>query len=220
MLFAGGKDSTYAVQMAMKNNQVRYLLTMASKNPHSWMFHTPNVHMTGYQAEAMGIEQIVRPTSGEKDKELDDLRDAIAGVKAGIDGVVSGAIASSYQKSRIDKICAELGLKSIAPLWGKNQAELVREMINSGLKAIITSVAAQGFNEGWLGREIDENTLGDLVELNRKYGINPAGEGGEYESFVLEAPFFKKRVELLEVERIWRKTDGYLLIKRARTVEK
>jgi len=220
-LFTGGKDSTYAVYKSIKDNHdVRYLLTMASKNPHSWMFHAVNIDVTKYQAEAMGIRQIIQHTPGEKDRELEDLKKAIAAVKDEVDGIVNGGISSMYQKNRIDLICKELGLVSIAPLWGYDPIELLREMIGSGFEIIFTSVAAQGFDQGWLGRKIDESAIDDLKKLNKKHGINPSGEGGEYESFVLDAPFFKKRIKPVDVEKVWCGTNGYLLIKRVRIVEK
>ena len=221
VLFAGGKDSIYATLKALKNGlKVEYLLTMVSKNPHSWMFHTININITPYQAEAMGIKQLMRPTSGEKNVELEDLKETIAVVRNEIDGVVTGVTASSYQKDRIDRICEELNLASIAPLWGRDPIELLREMMDAGLETIITSVAAQGFDESWLGRKIREDTLQDLIELNRKYGVSPSGEGGEYESLVLDAPFFKKRIEVTEAKRVWQRTSGYLIVERARLVEK
>lgn len=221
VLFAGGKDSTYAAYCALKSGlKLKYLVTMVSKNPYSWMFHTVNIDMTSHQAEAMGIQQLMRPTSGEKERELEDLREAMSAVRNDVDGIVAGSISSSYQKNRVDRICKELGLASIAPLWGRDSIELLREMIGAGFEIIITSVAAQGFDESWLGRKIDEGAIQDLANLNMKYGINPSGEGGEYESFVLDAPLFKKRIEPSEAEKIWRGTNGFLLIKRVKIFEK
>ena len=221
ILFAGGKDSTYAIYKALKSGlKVKYLLTMVSKNPYSWMFHTININITRYQAEAMGIEQLMRHTSGERDREVEDLKEAIAAIRNDVDGVVTGTITSSYQKSRIDRICEELGLKSIAPLWGREPLELLREFIATGFEAIVTSVSAEGFDESWLGRKLDEAAVRDLLELNRRYKVNLSGEGGEYESFVLDAPFFGKRIEPVEVERVWRGTNGYLIIKQAKLMEK
>jgi ABC transporter with metal-binding/Fe-S-binding domain ATP-binding protein len=221
VLFAGGKDSTYAAYTVLKNGlEVKYLITMVSRDPHSWMFHTVNIDITRHQAEAMGIEQLMLPTSGEKDRELEDLKKAIAAIRNDVDGVVAGAIASSYQKNRVDQICEELGLVSIAPLWGRDPAELLREMIGTGFEAIITSAAAQGFDESWLGRKIDEACLKDLEGLRERFGINISGEGGDYESLVLDAPFFKNRIEVVEAEKTWRGTSGYYLVKKARLVGK
>jgi uncharacterized protein (TIGR00290 family) len=93
-------------------------------------------------------------------------------------------------------------------------------MVGTRFKAVITSVAAEGFDEKWLGRKIDEKCVEDLAKLHEKFGINVCGEGGEYESLVLDAPFFDKRIELVETQRMWKGTSGYLLVKRAEVVEK
>jgi ABC transporter with metal-binding/Fe-S-binding domain ATP-binding protein len=220
-LFAGGKDSTYAIYKALKNGfEVKYLLTMISKNPYSWMFHTVNINVTPYQAKAMGIRQLMRYTSGEKDTEVENLKEAISVVKNDIDGVLSGVITSSYQKSRIDRICKQFGLKSIVPLWGRKPRELLQEFIAEGFEAIVTSVSAEGFDKNWLGRKIDEECLEDLKKLHNKFGIDISAEGGEYESLVLDAPFFNKRIGVIEVERIWQRDSGYLLVKKAKLVDK
>jgi predicted ATP pyrophosphatase (TIGR00289 family) len=149
---------------------------------------------------------------------LVDLRQVLRGLD--VEGVVSGAIASNYQKNNIDKICEELGLVSLAPLWGREPVELIREMLRAGFEIIITSAAAQGLDENWLGRKLDEKALQDLIKLRERYGVNPSGEGGEYESLVLDAPFFKSRIEVAEAEKTWRGTSGHYLVKRARLVEK
>ncbi|MGC8816374.1 MAG: diphthine--ammonia ligase [Candidatus Hadarchaeum sp.] len=221
VLFTGGKDSTYATYLSLKRGlEVKYLITMFPKNPYSWMFHSVNIEATKLQAEAMGIKQIIRQTPGEKESELRDLKEAIEGVRKEIEGIVSGSISSSYQKNRIDLIARELGLVSLSPLWGSNPIEILYKMTKTGFEIIITSVSAQGFDQSWLGRRIDEGTIEDLEKLSKKYGINPSGEGGEYESFVLDAPLFKKRIEAVNVEKIWTGTNGYLLIKEAKFVEK
>jgi len=221
VLFTGGKDSTYATYLSLKEGlEVKYLLTMASKNPYSWMFHSVNINATRYQAEAIGIKQILKPTPGERERELNDLKEAIAGIRGEIDGVVSGSISSSYQKNRVDLIAKELGLVSLTPLWGSDPIELLHQMIDAGFEAIITSVAAQGFDQSWLGRKIDASTVDELERLSKRQGINPSGEGGEYESFVLDAPIFKKRIEPVGVEKVWCGSNGYLLIKQVKVVEK
>ena len=191
---------------------------MLPEREDSWMFHYPNIRLIDLFAECAGLPLLKAETSGVKEEELHDLECALRGLD--VEGVVSGAISSNYQKNRIDSICKGLGLASIAPLWERAPAELMHEIVNSGFKAIVTSVAAQGFDESWLGREIDGSALRDLTELGRKYRVNPSGEGGEYESLVLDAPFFSKRIKPIKTKRVWRGTNGYLLVERAEIVEK
>ena len=218
-LCSGGKDSAFALWSVMnQGHEIERLVAMIPKREDSWMFHRPNIHLIDLFAECAGLPLMKVETSGEREMELEDLERALR--KLDVEGVLSGAIASNYQKSRIDRICDKLGLMHIAPLWGRDPAELLCEMVGAGFEAVITSVAAEGFDEKWLGKKIDEKCVEDLVKLHEKFRINVCGEGGEYESLVLDAPFFKKRIEVIEAENIWRGTNGYLLIKQAEFVEK
>ena len=146
VLFSGGKDSTYALYKVMEQNQIVCLISIISKNPDSYMFHTPNINLTSLQAKALGLPLIRKTTRGVKEEELKDLKKTIAEAKErfGIEGIVTGAFASAYQKDRIQKICDELNLKCINPLWGKEPETLLREMLKDGFKFILSSIAAFG----------------------------------------------------------------------------
>jgi ABC transporter with metal-binding/Fe-S-binding domain ATP-binding protein len=222
-LFSGGKDSTFALLKAMKQgHEIKYLVTLFPQREDSWMFHYPCVEQTRLQSKALGIRQIIQKTAGEKEKELDDLRKVLIKIKPKIDGIVSGAVASKYQKNRIDKICEELGLESIAPLWGRNQEELLNEEIRSGLDIIITSVSTAGLDKSWLGKRIDAMVIDELKQLHEKYGLNLVFEGGEAETLVCDAPIFKKRIEIQDFKTLWdnRTSSGYIKIGKAVLVDK
>jgi predicted ATP pyrophosphatase (TIGR00289 family) len=182
------------------------------------MFHYPNIHLVDLFAEAVEIPLVKAETSGVKEDEVEDLKRLLETLD--VEGVVSGAIASDYQKSRIDGICKELRLKCIAPLWHENPLNLLEEIIALKYDVIITGVFAYGFSEEWLGRKIDKTTIKALVELNKKYGVSLVGEGGEYETLVLDAPFFKKRLRILESEKVWKNQNGYLSITKVRLEQK
>lgn len=215
-LCSGGKDSSFALWLAMEGgHEIARIVAMVPRREDSWMFHTHNINLVDLFAECAGMPLTKAETSGVKELELEDLRRTLRGI--GVDGVVSGAVASNYQKSRIERICKELGLASVTPLWGREPVELLREMIDSGFEVIITSVAAHGFDGSWLGRKIDKECIGDLIKLQKRFGVNICGEGGEYETLVLDAPFFDKRIEVLEARPVWRGDSGYLLIERAET---
>jgi len=204
-LFSSGKDSTYAAQILTRQNyEISCLINLRSKNPHSYMFHTPNQGIVKLQAGAMGLPLVQGVTEGEKELELKDLKDTIkkAKQKYKIEGLVTGALFSSYQKERIEKICRELELRCFSPLWHKPQAAYMEELINAGIEFVFSSVAAKGLDKSWLGKTITKKEIGDLVKLEEKYGINVAGEGGEFESLVLDAPLFKKKIEVKKAEII------------------
>jgi predicted ATP pyrophosphatase (TIGR00289 family) len=191
---------------------------MLPQREDSWMFHFPNIHLTDLFAEAVGIPLVKAETTGIKETELEDLKKLLATLD--IEGVVSGATSSQYQKKRIDKVCRELNLTSVAPLWQEDPLQLLKEIIELNFEVIIVGVYAYGFNENWLGRKLDPPAVDSLLNLNKKFGISLVGEGGEYETLVLDAPYFKRKIQLLQIERIWENESGYLLVREARLVDK
>ncbi|WGM90592.1 MAG: TIGR00289 family protein [Candidatus Bathyarchaeota archaeon] len=218
-LVSGGKDSVLALYKAQQmGHEIKVLGTMVPKRSDSYMFHYPNIHITDYLAEALEIPLVKAKTSGIKEKELEDLKKLIASLD--VDGLVTGAIASVYQKKRIDNICDELGLKSIAPLWHQEPLGLMNELVSLRFKVIIVGVSAQGLDQTWLGQEINQETLQKFVELNKKYQISLVGEGGEYESLVLDGPIYKKSIEIVESEIDYKNDSGVLIIKKAKLVDK
>ena len=219
VLVSGGKDSALSLHRVLKQNyEVKYLVSMLPQRGDSWMFHFPNIYLTNLFAEAVGIPLVKAETTGIKETELKDLKKLLTTLD--IEGVVSGATSSQYQKKRIDKICQELKLRSVAPLWQEDPLQLLKEIIELSFEVIIVGVYAYGFNESWLGRKINSSTIKSLLNLNKKFGISLVGEGGEYETLVLDAPYFKRKIQLLQAEKIWEDDSGYLLVKEASLVDK
>jgi ABC transporter with metal-binding/Fe-S-binding domain ATP-binding protein len=211
-LFSGGKDSTFAARKAQEaGNELKYLVTIKSENPDSYMFHTVNLDLTDLQAQVWGIPHIELETKGEKEKELMDLKEGLSNLE--VEGLVSGAIASNYQRERLDRICTELGLIHISPLWGMDRELLIREMLDNGMKIIFSAVSAYGLDVNWLGEFLNEETLGNLVKLNRKIGLDICGEGGEYESLVVDAPWFNEKLEVKRAEKTWDGVSGRYIVK-------
>jgi diphthine-ammonia ligase len=222
VLFSGGKDSTMATYKAIKEGySVDYLVSMISDNPESYMFHVPNIHITALSAEAMNIPLVTAKTLGEKEKELDDLKLVLKDLKdKGVDAIFAGALESEYQKSRIDQLCSDIGLESHAPLWHRDPKEYMEEIIELGFEVIIVGVSAEGLDESWLGRRVDNELLDDIIILNSKYGMHMAFEGGEAETLVLDCPIFKKSIRIVESSNIWDRDSGHLVISKAILVEK
>ncbi|MEE9151562.1 MAG: diphthine--ammonia ligase [Thermoplasmata archaeon] len=222
-LFSGGKDSAFAMHKAEKeDHEVKVLIAINSENPESYMYHVPNIGLTRLQAEAMQIPMIFRTTKGVKEEELKDLKIAIEEAKQeySIEGIVHGAIFSNYQRKRIDDICHELVIKSLSPLWKKKPKELLTEMVAEGFKIIISAVAAEGLGPKWLGKEIDDETIKELSDLHNTCYVCTAGEGGEFETLVLDAPFFKKKMKIIDAEKVWDGQSGIYRVKDAVLVEK
>ncbi len=222
ILFSGGKDSTYAAYLAKKTEEVCCLITLQPLRDDSYMFHYPNIRWTALQAQAMGLPQVMAETEGVKEVELDALKEAMGRAKReyGIEGIYSGALASNYQKTRVDKQAKELGLGSFSPLWGRSADVHLRNLIRDSFEVIITGVASLGLDQTWLGRKLDEGMVEQLLSLQGKYGLNATLEGGEGETFVLDCPIFDRRVEITSMEKHWDGTAGRLEIKEARLVSK
>jgi len=194
VLFSGGKDSTFAAWLAKKEGyELVCLVSILSKNKESFMFHTPSIKRVGAQAERMGLPLVSSGSEGVKEEELVDLENALLKAKKeyGIEGIVTGAVESVYQVSRVQKISNRLNLECFNPLWQKDQIEILRDLIRENFEVIVVGVSAYPLDKNFLGRKIDENFILEMENLNKKFKINPAGEGGEFESFVLNCPLFK-----------------------------
>ena len=222
VLFSGGKDSTMAVYAALDAKEdVRYLLSMKSRNDESYMFHVPNIHITDLLAEALDIPIMSVETDGIKEEELEDLRTAFENLKGlGVEAIYTGALYSVYQKSRIEKLGSEVGLEIISPYWHVDELEYMRKIVSLGFKIMICGVAAWGLDESWLGRIIDDETIDELVRLNEKYHVDIAFEGGEAETLAIDGPIFKKRLEILKYKKEWHLDSGVYIIEDATLQEK
>lgn len=217
VLFSGGKDSTMAVHAALEAKEdVKYLLSVKSKNDESYMFHVPNIHITDLLSQALDIPIMSVKTEGIKEEELNDLKDAFLKLKSlGIEAIYTGALYSTYQKSRIEKLGCEVGLKIISPYWHVDELEYMRKIVSLGFKVIICGVAAWGLDESWLGRQIDDETIDELIKLNEKYGIDIAFEGGEAETLAIDGPIFKRKIKILKYKKEWHLDSGVYIIEDA-----
>ncbi len=212
-LFSGGKDSTLALHKAIAMGiRIDLLITMRTKSKESYMFHYPNVEYAAVQAESIGIRHVFADTDGNKESELIDLENALRANNVRL--LVTGATYSRYQGDRINRISEAMGIEHLAPLWHIDPEEELGE-ISRSFDAIITSVSAEGFDESFLGKRIDAGMIGRLREINRKYGISMLFEGGEAESFVLDAPLFRERIRILKARNEWYGSRGAYIIEDA-----
>jgi diphthine-ammonia ligase len=214
ILFSGGKDSTYAAYLAKQRGmEISCLISIYSKNKGSYMFHTPSISQVKKQAKAIGAPFLTKRTAGKKELELKDLIKAIkkAKKKYKIDTLVTGALHSDYQASRIQKICDDLDIKCFNPLWHRDEIEYLKELVENKFKIIIVGVFAYPLDKSWLGREINKEFIEEVKQLKEKYKIHAAGEGGEFETFVLDCPLFSHPLKMRgfrdskEGENAWRR---------------
>ncbi len=222
VLFSSGKDSTFTIHYYLEQGwDVACLLTLLPKNEDSYMFQAPLRELVEAQAEALGLPVIFQETEGVEEEELEELKLLLGRAKEGygVEGVAVGALASDYQHVRVNHACHALGLKTYAPLWHKDQLQLLRELIDAGYDLRMTRIAAMGLNERWLGRRLTEKELDELGKLRDSFGFHPGGEGGEYETIVLDGPLFKKRLEIEYTTRMESAERGELVITAVRLAE-
>ncbi|NXP08035.1 DPH6 ligase, partial [Thinocorus orbignyianus] len=227
---SGGKDSCYnMMQCVAAGHQI---VALANLRPaentgqtdelDSYMYQTVGHHAIDLYAEALDLplyRGFIKGTSVNTGKvyttcqedEVEDLYHLLKLVKdkEGVEGVSVGAILSDYQRVRVENVCRRLDLQPLAYLWRRNQEMLLKEMISSNIQAIIIKVAALGLNpEKHLGKTLDQMEP-YLLELSEKYGVHVCGEGGEYETFTLDCPLFKKKIVVDSAKVVVHSADAF-----------
>ena len=209
-LFSGGKDSTFAVYKAkQEGHDVVCVVTIFPLSDESQFLHYPNLTMTRLQTQSMKLPQLSSHTvSDDTTIELVELEFLLGQAKQvfGIEGIVHGGILSEFQKNHFEDVCNKLNLKIISPLWGMDQKEYMKKLIQLNFKYIITSVSSDGLDDSWLGREITMDDVDTLEKLSLKHGFNLSFEGGEAESLVLNCPLFASPLKIIQSNKTW---DGY-----------
>ena len=201
-LISGGKDSFLAALIGSEMGMDLVSAVTYIPVQNSEMFHVPNIKNAELVSSLLDLGTIYFDES-EFESSFMDLK------RSEIECVISGAIASDFQKTRIEKYCTNAGLLSFTPLWRLDPLIVLNEIILRGIEAIIVSVSAEGLTEKFLGRRFDNELIADLMKLQEKYGINPAGEGGEYESFVIGLPG-TKRIKIISQQTEWSGSTGHL----------
>ncbi|WP_144799143.1 diphthine--ammonia ligase [Halorubrum depositum] len=229
-LFSGGKDSSWALYRALEEDlDVSRLLTVHPAGD-SYMYHTPATELAGLAAESVGIDLVevspddfgaddVDDAGAQGDAELEPMEAALREIAAGDDvdlaGVTAGAVESEYQTSRIRGMCDRLEIDLFAPLWGEDPVALAEAMFDAGFEIRIVQVAAYGLDESWLGRRYDADALAELLDLREEYGVHPLGEGGEFETYVVDGPHMDRRIAF-EYDAVWEGDRGHVEIRDAR----
>ncbi|MEM0014414.1 MAG: diphthine--ammonia ligase [Zestosphaera sp.] len=221
-LYTGGKDSHYALIEALRRGvQVDLLIIVIPAVTDSWMFHTVNISLSQLHADLMGLNKIVVQVSGVKEREVREIISSLRVLDLNMryDYIVSGAVASKYQKDRVDLIAEELGLRHMPPLWGRDQESLLNEEVKS-LSFVVTAIQAYGLNLRWLGSVINAVRVKDFLSDVRNASVSPVGEGGEFETFVVTSRLFRSGglyINSAELVTYPQHGLGYYYIKKATT---
>ncbi|NXG82422.1 DPH6 ligase, partial [Stercorarius parasiticus] len=226
----GGKDSCYNMMQCVAAGHE--IVALANLRPaentgqtdelDSYMYQTVGHHAIDLYADALDLplyRGFIKGTSVNtgrvyttcQEDEVEDLYHLMKLVKdkEGVEGVSVGAILSDYQRVRVEDVCRRLDLQPLAYLWHRNQEILLKEMISSNIQAIIIKVAAFGLDpDKHLGKTLDQMEP-YLLELSEKYGVHVCGEGGEYETFTLDCPLFKKKIVVDSAKVVVHSADAF-----------
>lgn len=216
VLFSGGKDSTYAVNYCKEKGWDITLISVKPKSDEAYIWHFPTVELTPLQKEALGIKNHIyvecKEIGPEKEAQCIDpvLKDL------DVEAVILGGVGlQKTQIKEVTKIAEKYDKKVIVPHSSLNSEQLLKEELDKGLEIMISECAASGLTKEWLGKVISKENFDEFKKLSEKHGFDLLGEGGSYNTFVVDAPFFKNRIEITEKEKHWHddSRSGYIVAK-------
>ena len=208
--WSGGKDCCLALYRAIKDGMdVRYLANTVHENGERSYSHGISTAVIRAQSEAIGIPIIQRLTAADTyEAEFIKMLKEFRG--EGIEGGVFGDIDFEPHREWIERVCREADIIPHLPLWQEDQKKLMEEFIDAGFEAIVIAVKAELFGEEILGKKLDRDFMAHLDELGQTKDITPCGEAGEYHTLVVDGPLFKKRLSILETDKVQRNEHIFL----------
>ena len=204
--WSGGKDSCFACYQAIgAGYNVSHLLNFISEQYKRVSFHGTEAKLIQLQAEAIGIPLLQKETTWDGYEQ--EFKAAVKSlIPDGVTGMVFGDIYLQEHKDWVERVCRELGIEAIEPLWGQDPERVLLEFIDAGFEAIIVSAKSELFGDKWIGRKVDREFLSYLKDNN----IDLCGENGEYHTFVTDGPMFKKRIKITKSQPITRDSYWFL----------
>ena len=200
----------YALYAALKEGlKVDYLMFIKIGGK----AHLDNKWLMKLVSEAVGLPTVA--TGGR----IAEIRKSLQKLEAGT--FVSGVMTTPEHIDYYREICDPINVRHYAPLWGKNPLKALAEMQQLGFRMLVIEVdTSMGANKDWLGKKIDDKILHEIEELKANRSINPIGEFGEYHTFVVDCPIYKKRINITKSKTVWKKSKGYFEIKKAKLQSK
>lgn len=211
--WSGGKDSCFALWKAKSQGlKIAHLLNFVNEDSTRAMSHGLAPELIALQAQAMGLPLLQKKVTWDTYEA--GFKSAVSELKLkGITGVVAGDIYLQEHKDWVDRVCGEVDVKAILPLWQMNTAQLLTDFIEAGFKAIIVSVNAEFFGKEWLGRQLDGELAAELNDVAQKLNIDPCGEAGEFHTFAYDGPVFNRAIKTGMAVSVYREGRWFLDIK-------
>ena len=204
--WSGGKESCLACYKAMRSGyDITCLVNFTSTEYGRVSFHGTETRLIQLQAESIGVRLCQQQTTkaGYEQQFKDAVRRLIP---EGIKGMVFGDIYLQENRDWPERVCAELGIEAVEPLWGQDTEDLLLEFINAGFEAIVIAAQSRVIGPEWLGRRVDR----DFIDYLKSRGVCPCGEHGEYHTLVINGPVFDKAIQIIEARTIARDSYWFL----------
>ena len=201
--WSGGKDSCFACYLALgQGYKISHLVNFISQEFKRVSFHGTEARLIQLQSQAIGIPLLQKETT--RDGYEQEFKQAVRSLlPSGIKGMVFGDIYLQEHKDWVERVCADLGIEAVEPLWNKSTEEILTNFIDDGFEAVIVSAQAKLIDADWIGRRADRSFMEHLKAKN----IDLCGENGEYHTLVVNGPLFKRGIEITESKTI--KRDNY-----------
>ncbi len=212
ILSSGGKDSALAAWWAIcKGWDITCMITIKVSGDDSWMFQLNGTEVAELQAKAIGCDWRCITVSGEQEVEVKQLEYSLSQMQGEYDALISGALASEYQRRRIELMAERLGVISYTPLWHNDSLQHMRELVECGIEMMLVSVSCEGLDEDFLGRQIDAQLLARMERIAHEYRFSIDGEGGEFETIITAGPHMKRKIEITGTKD-WKGSHGNFII--------
>ena len=204
--WSGGKDSCFAYYQALSEGyDISHLLNFISKEYQRVSFHGTEARLIQLQAESISIPLLQKETTWDGYEQ--EFKDAVKSlIPEGITGMIFGDLYLQEQRDWVERVCRELGIEAVEPLWKQGPEKIPFKFIDAGFEATIVSAKSELIDEKWVGHKVDREFLSHLKDNN----IDLCGENGEYHTFVTNGPIFRKRIKIAKSQTVLR--EGYWLL--------
>jgi uncharacterized protein (TIGR00290 family) len=207
--WSGGKESALSLYRALNQGiKISHMVSFVSNDGRS-MSHALKVELLEAQSQALGIPLVTKKVTWETYEQ--GFKELVHELKPkGIEGCVFGDVWVAEHREWTERVCSELEIKALSPLFSNKPENLFRELINLGFQAVVIVVKKEFLGDEWLGRKLDQDFLNELLEIKESKNVDVLGELGEYHTFVYDGPIFKKRIALLKTRKVPRNGYTYL----------
>jgi uncharacterized protein (TIGR00290 family) len=194
--WSGGLESSLACHKVIKEgHNVDCLVAFVLDQYWPAMGHPPEIMRL--QSESMGIPLVMlkveQPYKEGYNKAIANLIET-----RGVEGIVTGDIyvVDDVHGNWMETVTKGLDIKVIMPLWEQDTRKVLDDEMSSGFRAVFTCVKQPFFTKDWIGRELNKDTVKNLLTLAEKTGMDPCGENGEYHTMVIDGPTFKNPIKI------------------------